>query len=101
MSVYILHLSPPLKHARHYVGFSEQVKKRFNHHLAGTGSRFTQVCREKGITLTLAVVIRHASREDERRIKTASRMRLRERCPVCFILTVVAVANLRGKKLNG
>lgn len=99
MSVYILHLSPPLRHARHYIGFSDQVKKRFAHHLAGTGSRFTQVCREMGITLTLARVIPKATRTDERRMKNDSRMRLREKCPVCFVMTVVTVANLRGLKL--
>lgn len=99
MSVYILHLSPPLKHARHYIGFSDSVKKRFAHHLAGTGSRFTQACVERGIILTLARVFPKGTRQDERRMKTSSRSRLVEKCPVCCLLTIIKIMELRGVKL--
>lgn len=98
MSVYILHLSRPLKHARHYIGFADNVKKRFNHHVAGTGSRFTQVCHEQGITLILARVFRGATRTDERRMKNGSRIRIRGKCPVCCCLVIAQVMTIR--KIN-
>lgn len=97
MSVYILHLSRPLKHARHYIGYADNVKRRFNHHVAGTGARFTWACREQGIDLILARVFRGATRTDERRMKTGSRTRIREKCPVCCCVVIAEVMLIRSK----
>lgn len=98
MSVYILHLSKPLKHAKHYIGFSEQVKRRVVHHRSGRGSKFTAACVRAGIDLVMARVFRGADRSFERNIKNQSRSRISAICPVCAALTLARLAIIR--KIN-
>lgn len=71
--IYILHIDPPLKHARHYVGFTEDedVTRRVNQHLNQTGRRPSKLVRaalEAGCTVTLAGTL-EGDREFERRLK--------------------------------
>lgn len=85
--VYILHLDTPLKHARHYVGFSTSsrtLEERLEHHRNGTaGCRFTEVLRELGITFTLAYVYqgKKYDRTFERRLKNTKH--IPRYCPIC------------------
>ncbi|MBI5951871.1 MAG: GIY-YIG nuclease family protein [Chloroflexi bacterium] len=81
MSVYILHLDSPLKHARHYVGFASKVNRRLEHHRSGSGARFTQVCNENGITYQLARVFEQADRAFERKLKNCKHTA--RYCPIC------------------
>lgn len=81
--VYLLHLNTKLKHAGHYIGYSQSARTlpaRLAHHANGTGARFTQVCIERGITWQVAKVW-DANRTFERKLKNrkgASRF-----CPIC------------------
>lgn len=54
MTVYLLHFDRPYKHARHYVGRTENVKRRLAEHAAGRGARLLAVVREAGIGWQLA-----------------------------------------------
>lgn len=81
MSVYLLHLDQPLAHARHYTGWSTHLEDRLEHHANGTGARFTQVLRERGITWQLARVWDGADRRFERRLKNTKNVR--RYCPIC------------------
>ena len=81
MAVYLLHFDRPLKHARHYLGFATQVKRRVAHHRAGTGARLTQVLREQGIGFTVVRVWAGGDRALERRLK--NRKNSSRLCPVC------------------
>lgn len=69
MAVYLLHLDRPLAHARHYVGFAQNVEARVAHHRAGTGARFTQVLCELGIGFEVARVWPEGDKSFERRLK--------------------------------
>lgn len=94
MSVYLLHLDPPYRHARHYVGFATCVARRVAHHRAGTGARFTQVVVEAGHAILLARVWRGRSRRFERALKNREYGSLDALCPRCQ-----GRPNARGLKL--
>ena len=48
--VYLIHLDRPLKHARHYIGYTQDIEQRFHEHAYGDkGSRFLHAVREAGI----------------------------------------------------
>lgn len=49
--VYLLHLSEPMSHAQHYIGYADDLDGRLFHHRNGTGARFTQVAIQRGIEL--------------------------------------------------
>jgi len=53
-TIYLLHLSKPLRHAKHYLGLADDLPARLERHAAGLGARMLAVCRERGITWRLA-----------------------------------------------
>ncbi len=68
MVIYLLHIHPPYKHARHYLGITQDLDARLRLHQDGQGARLTQVCIENGHKLEL-VRTWDGSRNDERRLK--------------------------------
>ena len=80
--VYLLHFSRPLKHARHYLGFTKQeLAQRIKDHQEGRGSRLTQVAVAEGIELWLVRVWADKGRDFERYLKNLKNVpRL---CPLC------------------
>lgn len=80
-TVYVLHFDERLAHARHYIGFAMDLKRRLARHHAGTSqARIIQVLRERGIGFRLAHT-RPGTRGDERKLK---RQHHSERfCPYC------------------
>jgi len=81
MPVYLIHLEPSYRHAKHYVGFAEDVEPRINAHLHGRGARLTQVAHDAGCALILARVWPDGDRMLERRIK--NRKNAPKLCPIC------------------
>lgn len=81
-SLYLLHFSEPLAHARHYFGFcaEDDPSARVAKHLAGKGSPLVKAALAAGITVTLAWTI-NGDRNFERRIK--NRGSLCRWCPAC------------------
>lgn len=67
--VYVIHFSQPLKHAKHYIGYADDIERRFREHKKGRGARLTQVVVDAGIHLVLANVFPNADRTFERRLK--------------------------------
>lgn len=67
-TVYLLHLDPPLKHARHYTGWTSNLGQRLDAHRAGRGARLMEVVKEAGGSFTLARTW-PGSRNRERAIK--------------------------------
>lgn len=49
MTVYLIHFNKPLKHAKHYLGFTENLDKRITDHLCGMGARLMEVVTNTGI----------------------------------------------------
>jgi predicted GIY-YIG superfamily endonuclease len=81
-TVYLLHFSEPIKHARHYLGYTRvSVYDRLIEHNAGRGARLTQVAVSMGIELHLARIWPGADRKFERRLK--NRNNAPKLCPIC------------------
>ena len=80
-TIYLLHFEPPYRHARHYLGFTDNdVEQRLAEHRAGRGARLTQVAVDAGCQLLL-VRTWEGDRNTERRFKNhnhAPRF-----CPLC------------------
>jgi hypothetical protein len=82
--VYLLHLLPAYRHARHYLGTSASsgsLTARLRDHALGRGARLLQVALGAGCRFEL-VRLWPGSREDERRLKN-QRAVPRLLCPVC------------------
>lgn len=73
MPIYLLHFDRPLKHARHYLGWSasmQSLHRRMDHHENGTsGARLMEEVKKAGIRFELARVWPEGTRQDERRMK--------------------------------
>ncbi len=81
-TVYLLHLDPAYKHARHYTGYAEpgNLQSRLAAHAAGTGARLMQVIKEAGGTFRLARTW-PGGRTRERELK--NRRDAPRLCPIC------------------
>lgn len=55
-TVYLIHFDAPLKHARHYIGYTalESLDMRINRHKSGNGARILAACNQQGITWKVA-----------------------------------------------
>lgn len=79
--VYLLHFDQPYKHARHYVGYADDLARRLQHHADGTGANLMKVLKDNGIGFTLARVWEDGTRTRERQIKNAGGGA--KYCPIC------------------
>lgn len=80
-SVYLLHFEPAFKHARHYIGWSQDINQREAAHHSGRGSRLVQYALQAGCTVTLARVWEGRTRAFERQLKR--RKEAPRLCPIC------------------
>jgi predicted GIY-YIG superfamily endonuclease len=79
-TVYLIHFDTPLHHARHYLGWTTNLKARLEAHRRGNGARLMEVITEAGITWRLARTW-EGGRELERHLK---RQKNSPRfCPIC------------------
>ncbi len=100
--VYLIHLDTPLKHARHYLGFSEDLHGRVQKHRAGQGAAFMRAISKHGISWHVSRIW-DGDRTFERMLKdqhNASHL-----CPTCRqetiferTLSVVVNANTGERK---
>jgi hypothetical protein len=90
MTVYLIHFEEPYKHARHYVGFAENLRKRLTLHALGHGARLMEVVKDAGITWRLARTWR-GNRQLERKIKNRKHAPLL--CPFCSGQSAMRRAN--------
>lgn len=80
LGVYLLHFDPPWQHCKHYLGWSPDIGKRLEVHVAGRGARLIRQARTAGSKLILARVWENATPADEHRMKGRG---LTELCPLC------------------
>ncbi len=80
MTVYLLHFTTPYKHARHYLGSTDNLDERLACHRSGNGARLVQVCAEHGIGFVLARTW-EGNRSTERALKR--RKNSPKLCPIC------------------
>ena len=79
--VYLLHFERPHAHARHYLGYSDDIPSRLKAHKAGRGARLIEVIVGTGNSFVLARTWPGATRTDERRLK--NRKGSPRLCPIC------------------
>ncbi len=80
--VYLLHFNQPYRHARHYIGFTEEenLEERLAWHKKGNGARLLHVIKEAGISFQLARTW-DGERDLEHRLK--KRKNSKSLCPIC------------------
>lgn len=79
-TIYLLHFDPPYKQARHYLGFTNFLKRRVAHHQNGTGANLTKYASRAGSKFIIARTWK-GDRELERKLKKSKHnSRL---CPLC------------------
>jgi predicted GIY-YIG superfamily endonuclease len=86
--VYLIHFARKFKHARHYVGFTSNLKARIARHKDGTGSALMRAVTKAGIPWRVVrqwPVMSHAdgklAAREEHRVKTSAPSKAL--CPVC------------------
>jgi len=79
--VYLIHFDHPYQHARHYIGYSDDVDLRLERHRNGRGSPLLRSVAAAGIGFSLVRLWPNVSRDFERRLKKRKKARLL--CPVC------------------
>jgi len=79
--VYLIHLSVPVGHAQHYLGFSLDHVQRLEEHRSNRGGRLLKVANSRGIAYEIVRVWSPADRRFERRVK--NRSCAPKLCPVC------------------
>lgn len=80
-TIYLLHFDPPLAHARHYLGWTQDLDARLAAHRNGHGSPLIAAAIKAGSTITLARIWPNADRNFERRLK--NRHETPRLCPTC------------------
>ena len=79
-TVYLIHFLKSYKHARHYLGYSENLDKRITDHLCGMGARLMEVITEAKIEWKVVRTWK-GDRKLERRLK--NRKEAPSLCPIC------------------
>lgn len=70
MAVYVLHIEPPYRHARHYIGFTRgAVLDRYAVHMEGRGSPLIRAAVAAGHSVTVAHAWSCGNRRFERHLK--------------------------------
>jgi predicted GIY-YIG superfamily endonuclease len=87
--IYLLHFDRPYHHARHYLGYAENVERRVAEHRKGHASKLTAAVVAAGIGFRV-VRTWPGNRAEERRLKGKRSRRVALRCPVCHPPTMRA-----------
>lgn len=82
-TIYLLHFDRPLKHAKHYLGWTRDLESRLADHRAGSGSRLLAACKREGIGFSLSRTWSPPNRHRERQIKNQGG--LSRSCPMCGV----------------
>jgi hypothetical protein len=77
----LLHFERCYRHARHYIGFTQNLEQRLEEHRAGRGSPLVAAAIADGIDFQLAAIW-EGDRHDERRLHRQKNTRARL-CPLC------------------
>ena len=80
-NVYLIHFETNLKHARHYIGATDDVEARLKRHRKGAGANILRVCNDKGISYKVVRVWEDKPIGFERRLK--NRKEAPALCPIC------------------
>jgi len=79
-TVYLIHFNRAYKHARHYLGYSQDLDKSITDHLCGMGARLMEVVTQAGIEWKVSRTW-PGNRGLERQLK--NRKDSPRLCPIC------------------
>jgi predicted GIY-YIG superfamily endonuclease len=79
--VYLFHFQPNYKHARHYLGYADDILRRLEEHRNSQGARLTEVALKAGCELWLVRMWPNRGRHFERQLKR--RKNSPRLCPIC------------------
>lgn len=80
--VYLICFDQHYKHARHYIGFTDNnLEDRIESHRKGTGARLLKVINEAGIGWNVVRTWEKGDRKFERQLK--NRKNSKQLCPIC------------------
>jgi predicted GIY-YIG superfamily endonuclease len=80
-TIYLIHFESPLAHAKHYLGWTNNLEKRLIRHKNGNGSALMRAVKKAGIDWTLVRVWEGKDRFFERALK--NRKNTPKLCPIC------------------
>lgn len=80
MTVYLIHFDHPYHHARHYLGYADNLAARLHEHIQGNGARLMEVIALAGIGWQVARTWQ-GDRKLERRLKNWHKSP--DLCPIC------------------
>ena len=81
MCVYLIHFEQPYKHARHYLGYSDNLAARIAAHEHGNGARLMSVISRNDIRWVVARVWPNGGPDLERKLKRHHGSC--DLCPIC------------------
>lgn len=83
--VYLIHFNQPYKRVRHYLGITNNLKKRIRRHKRGHGASLMRAVFAAGIEVQVFVLAEVATRNEastlERKYK--NRHNHKQLCPIC------------------
>lgn len=84
-TVYLLCFNKPFKHARHYLGWTEDLPSRLERHASGNGAKIVAAAQAAGVGWTLVRTWLDKTRYFERKLKSQNNgPRLCPRCKIGF-----------------
>lgn len=85
--VYLLCFHKHYRHARHYIGWTDNLEARIARHRKGQGARLIEVITKAGIGFDIARTWPNGDRTFERRLK--NRKNAARLCPICKTQAIV------------
>ena len=79
--VYLVHFGRKLKHAQHYIGYTNNLLSRIRRHVRGDGSKLFKAFIDNKISFIVVRVWLGVDRKFERKLK--NRKNTPKFCPIC------------------
>lgn len=83
-AVYLIHFEPAYKHARHYLGSTNNILKRIHRHSVGSGANIVRVALDAGCNCIVSRIwwceTDKEARKLEKKLKNRHSPKL---CPIC------------------
>lgn len=89
-TIYVVHFAQPLAHARHYIGWTQNLPARMSQHRAGYGGRLMAAVQAAGIDWTVSYT-ELGDRYRERQLKNQSSA-ARRFCWLCKVEKLIATS---------
>lgn len=79
--VYLIHFSKKFYHARHYIGWTQNLSQRMSYHRNGNGAKILNALNKLGIEYTVVREWEDGTPELEKQLKRQKNSK--RFCPIC------------------